>query len=220
MTRLLLLRMTFAPASPNSLAPVAPARRRVLRIALATACLPALSVVAACSRPAGYEGIDLAGASFATDFRLKDPDGKERTLADFAGKTVMVFFGFTQCPDICPTALARAVEMRGLMGDDGKQVQVLFITIDPDRDTPEVLKAYTEAFDPSFLGLRGDDAQTRAVADGFKVFYAKVPTGSSYTMDHTSLTYVFDPKGKLRLALRHDQSAQQCASDIKKMLAA
>ncbi|WP_420225138.1 SCO family protein [Pigmentiphaga litoralis] len=194
-------------------------RRRVLRTALAATLLPSLAALAACSRKAEYHGIDLSQATFATDFKLQDPAGKERTLADFPGKAVMVFFGFTQCPDVCPTALARAVEMRGIMGADADKVQVIFITIDPERDTPEVLKAYTEAFDPTFVGLRGDLTETKATADAFKVFYQKVPTGTSYTMDHTSLTYVFDQKGKLRLALRHDQSAQECASDIKTLMA-
>ena len=199
--------------------PLPVTRRRVLRTALAATLLPSLAaLLAACAKKVEYHGIDLSQATFATDFKLKDPAGKERTLADFPNKVVMVFFGFTQCPDVCPTALARAVEMRGIMGADADKVQVVFITIDPERDTPEILKAYTEAFDPTFLGLRGDLAETKATADAFKVFYQKVPTGSSYTMDHTSLTYVFDQKGKLRLALRHDQSAQECASDIKTLM--
>jgi protein SCO1/2 len=195
------------------------ARRRVLRTALAATMLPSLAALAACSKKVEYHGIDLSQATFATGFKLKDPEGRDRTLADFPNQAVMVFFGFTQCPDVCPTALARAVEMRGIMGADAGKVQVVFITIDPERDTPEILKAYTEAFDPTFLGLRGDLAETKATADAFKVFYQKVPTGSSYTMDHTSLSYVFDQKGKLRLALRHDQSAQECASDIKTLMA-
>ena len=194
-------------------------RRRVLRTALAATLLPSLAALAACSKKVEYHGIDLSQATFATDFKLKDPAGKERTLADFPNKVVMVFFGFTQCPDVCPTALARAVEMRGIMGADADKVQVVFITIDPERDTPEILKAYTEAFDPTFLGLRGDLTETKATADAFKVFYQKVPTGSSYTMDHTSLSYLYDTNGKLRVLLRHEQSAQECVEDIRQVMA-
>lgn len=165
-----------------------------------------------------YHGIDLTGAAYATDFRLYDPDGQERTLADFRGNAVLIFFGFTQCPDVCPTALARAVEVKQLLGVDGERLQTLFITIDPERDTPEVLKAYTAAFDPSFIGLSGDMQRIAEVAKDFKVYYKKVPTGASYTMDHTSLSYVYDAQGKLRLALRHQQTAQEFADDIRMLL--
>src|SRR5260221_75408 len=155
---------------------------------------------------------------YATDIRLSDPDGNERTLADFRGKAILVFFGFTQCPDVCPTALARAAEVKRLLGPDGERFQTLFVTVDPERDTPEVLKAYTAAFDPSFIGLYGDLERTAQIAKDFKVYYKKMPTGSSYTMDHTSLSYVYDPLGKLRLALRHEQPAQDYADDIRKLL--
>lgn len=165
-----------------------------------------------------YHGIDLTGAAYATDFRLYDPDGKERTLADFRGNAVLIFFGFTQCPDVCPTALARAVEVKQLLGTDGERLQTLFVTIDPERDTPEVLKAYTAAFAPSFVGLSGDMQRIAEVAKDFKVYYKKVPTGASYTMDHTSLSYVYDTQEKLRLALRHQQTAQEFADDIRMLL--
>ncbi|KAI5932394.1 Protein SCO2 [Manis javanica] len=131
-----------------------------------------------------YKGVDLTGATYATDIRLPDPDGNERTLADFRGKAILVFFGFTQCPDVCPTALARAAEVKRLLGPDGERFQTLFVTVDPERDTPEVLKAYTAAFDPSFIGLYGDLERTAQIAKDFKVYYKKMPTGSSYTMDH------------------------------------
>lgn len=162
--------------------------------------------LAACDSktPVAYHGIDLTGATYAMDLRLSDPDGKERTLADFRGKAVLIFFGFTQCPDVCPTALTRAAEVKRLLGTDGDRFQALFITVDPERDTPEVLKAYTAAFDPSFIGLYGDAQRTAETAKDFKVYYKKVPTGASYTMDHTSLSYVYDSQGKLRLALRHE----------------
>ncbi|BDR10928.1 SCO family protein [Comamonas thiooxydans] len=191
-------------------------RRRIL---LVVAALGAIAL-AACERKssAAYHGIDLTGATYATDFRLTDPDGKERTLAGFRGKAILIFFGFTQCPDVCPTALARAAEVKRLLGPDGERFQTLFVTVDPERDTPEVLKAYTAAFDPSFIGLYGDLERTAQIAKDFKVYYKKVPTGASYTMDHTSLSYVYDPQGKLRLALRHEQPAQDYADDIRRLL--
>jgi protein SCO1/2 len=164
-------------------------------------------------------GADLSGSDFGRDFRLTDPDGKERRLADFQGKAVMVFFGFTQCPDICPTALFRATEVKRLLGADADAFQVIFITIDPERDTPEVLRQYVSAFDPSFLGLYGDTHRTHETATEFKVFYQKVPTGGSYTMDHTTVSFVFDAEGKLRLALGHGLSAQECADDIRHVIA-
>ncbi len=167
----------------------------------------------------GFRGIDLTGAPYGRDFRLTDADGRERTLADYKGKAVLLYFGFVQCPDVCPTALIRAAEVKKLLGADGDKLQVIFITVDPERDTPEVIKAYTAAFDPSFVGLYGDAQRTRATADEFKVYYRAVPTGSSYTMDHSALSYVFDPQGRLRLALRHEQKADDYAHDIRLILA-
>ncbi len=166
----------------------------------------------------GFRGIDLTGAPYGRDFRLTDADGRERTLADYKGKAVLLYFGFTQCPDVCPTALIRAAEVRKLLGADGDKLQVIFITVDPARDTPEVIKAYTAAFDPSFIGLYGDAKRTRETADEFKVYYKQVPTGSSYTMDHSALSYVFDPQGRLRLAMRHEQTAADYAHDIRQVL--
>jgi protein SCO1/2 len=194
-----------------------PPRRRALLAASAAAFS---LLVAACSRsgPEAFHGIDLTGADYAKDFRLTDPDGKERTLADFRGKAVLVFFGFTQCPDVCPTALATAAEAKRLLGADGDRLQVIFVTIDPERDTPEVLRSYAAAFDPGFIGLYGDAERLERTAKDFKVFYNKVPTGSSYTMDHTALTYAYDPQGRLRLALRHGQTAEQYAADLRRLL--
>jgi protein SCO1/2 len=186
---------------------------------LAGGGLAALSL-AGCDKvlPASFNGVDITGANYAQDFRLTDPDGHERTLADFKGKAVMLFFGFTQCPDVCPTALVRAAEIRKMLGADGERLQVIFVTVDPERDSPVVLKAYTQAFDPSFIGLYGDLQKTGETAKAFKVFYKKVPTGSSYTMDHSAFSYVFDPQGKIRLVLRHEQGAQECADDLRKIL--
>ncbi len=191
-------------------------RRAVL---LSGGALSAL-VVAGCDgkKPASYHGVDITGADYGRDFRLRDPDGRERTLADFQGKAVMMFFGFTQCPDVCPTALVRAADVKRLLGEDGGRLQVIFVTVDPERDTPEVLRAYTAAFDPSFLGLYGDTPRTAETAKEFKVYFRKVPTGASYTMNHSALSYVFDPAGKLRLVLRHEQPAQDCAADLRQIL--
>lgn len=167
-----------------------------------------------------YFGSDVTGASFGREFRLSDPEGRERTLADFRGRYVMLFFGFTQCPDVCPTALARAAEVRKQLGDDGGKVQVIFVTIDPERDTPALLRQYTQAFDSSFLGLRGDAVATRKVAEEFHAFYQKVSTGGSYTMDHSAVTYVFDPMGRLRLLMRHDQPVAQYVTDLRTLMKA
>ncbi len=167
---------------------------------------------------ASFRGMDITGASYGRDFRLRDPDGRERTLADFRGKAVLLYFGFTQCPDVCPTALSRAVEARRLLGPEGERLQVIFVTLDPERDAATVLRDYTAAFDPTFLGLSGDPQATRESADDFKVYYRKVPTGGSYTMDHSTLSYAFDPQGRLRLALRHEQNAQDYAHDLRLLL--
>ncbi|MGN8078675.1 MULTISPECIES: SCO family protein [Variovorax] len=196
-----------------------PTRRRLL---LCAGGLAAVASLAGCDRllPERFNGVDITGANYAQDFRLTDADGRERTLADFKGKAVMMFFGFTQCPDVCPTALVRAAEIRKMLGADGDRLQVIFVTVDPERDSPVVLKAYTQAFDPSFIGLYGDMQRTSQTAKDFKVFYRKVPTGSSYTMDHSAFSYVFDPKGKIRIVLRHEQSAQECADDLRRLLRA
>ncbi len=191
---------------------------------LSVLCAAMLTVgLTACGKSqAGLQdvhGIDLSGASFGDGFQLKDPDGRVRTLEDFKGKVVLMFFGFTQCPDVCPTALVNAAQIKSLLGADGDKLQVLFITVDPERDTPEVLREYTQAFDPSFLGLYGTEEETAAVAKAYRVYYAKVPTGNSYTMEHTALTYVFDRNGKLRIALRHEQTPEQSAEDLRKVLA-
>lgn len=165
-----------------------------------------------------FKGLDITGAPYGKDFNLTDHNGQARTLADFKGQVVMLYFGFVQCPDVCPTALSRAVETKRLLGADGERLQVLFVTVDPERDTAPVLKAYMAAFDPSFLALSGDLQRTHDTADSFKAYYKKVPTGGSYTMDHSALSYLFDPTGVLRVALRHEQTAQDYAHDIALLL--
>jgi len=195
--------------------------RRALLAALGATALT--FSVAACGKSEAslqdINGIDLSGATFGDGFSLKDPEGNVRTLADFKGKVVLMFFGFTQCPDVCPTALLNATEIKSLLGPQGDDIQVIFITVDPERDTPEVLGEYTKAFDPSFLSLYGSLEETASVAKAYRVYYAKVPTGDSYTMEHTALTYVFDRNNKLRMALRHEQTPEQSAEDLRKVLA-
>ena len=193
-------------------------KRRMVLTALAAATA-LLATGCGDKRLDDIHGMPLTGTKMGASFELTDPQGNTRTLSDFKGKVTLVFFGFTQCPDVCPTALLRAVEAKRMLGEDGDRLQVVFITLDPERDTPEVLNAYVTAFDPSFLGLYGSLEQTKKTAQDFKVYYAKVPTGSSYTLDHTALSYVYDADGGLRLALRHTQSAEEFASDIGKVMA-
>jgi len=170
-----------------------------LGLALATAALCSCTG----SGPS-FKNTDITGADYGKELTLTDHTGKTRTLADFRGKVVVVFFGYTHCPDVCPTTLAELKVAREQLGDDGKRVQVLFVTVDPERDTRELLAIYVPAFDPSFLGLYGDATETARVAKEFKVFYQKAPgkTPGSYTVDHTSGSYVFDPQGRLRLLVR------------------
>jgi protein SCO1/2 len=165
-----------------------------------------------------FHGMDISGASYGQAFSLQDPDGKTRTLAEFKGKVVLLFFGFTQCPDVCPTALTRAALVKQILGRDADKLQVIFVTLDPERDSAALLKNYTAAFDADFLGLRSTLAELPALAQAFKITYKKVPTGSSYTMDHTALSYVYDLKGHIRLAIRHDQPADQLARDVRVLL--
>lgn len=189
---------------------------------LALAVLVFAGLLSACSRTEPLKdinGLSLAQAEMGRDFNLTDAQGKRVSLADFKGKVLVLFFGFVQCPDVCPTSLLRASQVQSLLGADGERVQVAFITVDPERDTPEILRAYTTAFDPSFMALTGTPEEIARTAKEFKVFYQKVPTGSSYTIDHTALSYVYDTQGKLQMALRHEQTAEEVASDLRKVLA-
>jgi protein SCO1 len=179
--------------------------------------------LAACSgggKPA-FKNTDITGATYARGFELVDPDGAKRTLAEFKGRVTTVFFGFTHCPDVCPTTLAEMKAVIAALGPAGKDVQVLFVTVDPERDTAELLKNYVTAFDPSFIGLRGSPEQIAAVAKEFKVFYQKSPSKTNpgqYTVDHTAGTYVFDRQGRIRLFVRHAQGVETLASDLKILL--
>jgi len=170
----------------------------------------------------GFKAIDITGAEYGSKLSLPDQNGQVRTLADFKGKLTVVFFGYTQCPDVCPTTMAELAQVKKALGKDGERVQGVFITVDPERDTPELLKAYMTGFDPSFIALRGTPEQTAATAKDFKVFYAKVPGKSegSYTMDHTAGSYIFDATGKLRLFTRYGSGAEALTADLKTLLAA
>ncbi|MDT9001219.1 SCO family protein [Paucibacter sp. APW11] len=172
------------------------------------------------AKPA-YKGVDLSGASYASTLNLPDIDGKPRSLGDFKGKIVVVFFGYTQCPDVCPTTMAELAQVKKALGADGERVQGLFVTIDPERDTAELLRAYLASFDPSFVALRGSAEQLKEAAREFKVYYAKVPgkTEDSYTMDHTAASFVFDAQGRVRLFERYGAGAQALMDDIKLLLA-
>ncbi len=167
-----------------------------------------------------FTAIDITGSNFGLDFALNDHNGQSRSLQDFRGKIVMMFFGYTQCPDVCPTSMLEMVEIKKLLGKDGDRLQALFVTIDPERDKPDMLKAYVEAFDPSFLALVPTPEKLAALAKEFKVYYKKVdgPTPTSYTMDHTAGSYVYDAQGKLRLFVRYGTSAALTASDLRQLL--
>ncbi|MFN7570873.1 MAG: SCO family protein [Betaproteobacteria bacterium] len=189
-------------------------RRRLL------AALAALPLVA-CERVAPkFNSVDITGADYARDFALTDVQGQRRTLAGFRGKVVVVFFGFAQCPDVCPGTLSQLAEIKRRLGADGDKLQAVFITVDPERDTPAVLAQYVPAFDPSFIGLYGTPEETAKVAKDFKVFYQKVAgkTPTSYTIDHTAGSYVFDKEGRVRLFVRHGQPLEATQADIKQLL--
>lgn len=161
---------------------------------------------------------DVTGSPYGRDFRVTDQDGKAEALSDFRGKVVMLVFGYTQCPDVCPTVLARAAEVREKLGPDASRLQVIFFTVDPERDTPSRLRTYVSSFDLSFIAISTNALQTRQVADEFHVQYRKVPTSESYTVDHTALSYLFDPEGHLRLTVRYDFSPNQVVNDVRKLL--
>ena len=169
---------------------------------------------------AKFNGVDITGADYARDFSLSDQQGQTRTMKDFQGKIVAVFFGFAQCPDVCPTTMAEMAEVRKLLGPDGDKLQVLFITVDPERDRAEVMKAYMANFDATFLALLPSPEQLAAVAKEFKVYYKRVDgsTSGTYSMDHTAGTYIFDTQGRVRLFSRYGGGAQALVADIKRLL--
>jgi protein SCO1 len=193
------------------------------RFLLALAAVGALALPG-CERaapPHRFNAIDLTGASYAQGFNLPDFNGKPRTLADFKGKVTVVFFGYTQCPDACPTTMAELSGILKTLGPDASRVQVVFITVDPSRDTAALLKNYVTNFRPDFLALRGDEAQTQQVIRDFKVVAEKVPgkTADSYTIDHTAGTYIFDPMGRIRLFASQSLDPTMLTADIQALLA-
>ena len=168
-----------------------------------------------------FANTDITGLDYAKGFALTDHNGKPRTLADFKGKVVVVFFGYTQCPDVCPTTLSELAGIKKALGSEAERLQVIFITLDPQRDTPELMAGFVPAFDSSFLGLWGEQAVIDKVAKDFKVFAQKVPSkdSKSYTIDHTAGSYVFDDKGRIRLFVRHGQGGDGLQNDLQRLLA-
>ena len=192
------------------------------RLLILLACLMAL---AGCDRiqtpKTAFFNTDITGLDYAKDFSLADQNGQQRTLADFKGKVVFIFFGYTHCPDVCPTTLSEMAGIKKALGPDAERLQVLFITLDPERDTPDLLSSFVPAFDPSFIGLTSDQATIDKVAKDFKVFAQKVPgkDGKSYTIDHTAGSYVFDQQGRIRLFVRQGQPGDALLKDLKQLLA-
>lgn len=187
-----------------------------------TVFLALLSAALSACSPSGpkFNNADITGADYGKDFSLTDHTGRPRTLADFRGKVVLLFFGYTRCPDVCPTTLGELKLALKQLGEDAKRVQVLFITLDPERDTASLLAQYVPAFDPGFLGMYGDVQTTVKTAKDFKVFFQKVPGSQpdNYTMDHTAGSYVFDPQGRLRLFVRHGGRIDPLAADLRTLL--
>ena len=191
-------------------------RRQFLLLCLA---LPFLAACGETGKPA-FHGTDITGATFGKDFHLADSTGKQRSLADFRGKAVTLFFGYTQCPDVCPTNLTTMAQVMKSLGPEADRVQVLFVTVDPERDTPQLLGQYVPAFDKRFLGLYADAAATAETAREFKVFYQKQKGSApgSYTVDHTAGTYVYDPRGRLRLLEKHGETVENLTADLRMLL--
>ena len=183
--------------------------------------LASATLLAGCEpgKPA-FKGVDITGADYAQGFELSDQHGQVRTLQDFAGKVVIVFFGFTQCPDVCPTSMQELAEVKRLLGADGDRLQGVFVTLDPERDTAELLKAYMDSFDPGFVALRPSPEQLPQVAKAFKIYYKRVEgkTPTSYTLDHSAGSYTFDPRGRVRLYNRYGSGAQALADDARLLL--
>ena len=192
-------------------------RRVVMRIGLGAIAL----LLAACNpSKLSFSSVDVTGADYAKGFELSDHNGQARHLSDFAGKVVVVFFGYTQCPDVCPATMIELAQVKKLLGADGERLQALFVTLDPERDTPELLKAYMVNFDPMFLALRPTLEQLPVLAKDFKIYYKKVAGKSAdgYTMDHSAGSYIFDTKGQLRLFTRYGSGAPVLAADIALLL--
>nr|WP_242612695.1 SCO family protein [Corticibacter populi] len=195
-------------------------RRQLLALTLAGAA--ALGLAACRQEPAkpSFHSVDISGASYAKDWHMPDANGQPRSLADFAGKAVYVFFGFAQCPDVCPTTMLEMAEVKQALGADGDRLQIVFVTVDPERDTPEIMRAYIGSFDPDAVALVGSPEQVAAMAKDFKVFYQKVPgpSESTYTIDHSAGGYLYDPQGQLRLYVKYGTPMDQLTADIRTLL--
>ena len=193
----------------------------IRRIGVVLTALLALLALQGCNldKPS-FKGVDITGAEYAKDFALADQNGQTRSVRDFAGKLVVVFFGYTQCPDVCPTTLQELQEVKRLLGPEGDKLQAVFITVDPERDTQDLLKAYMASFDPSFIALRPTVEQLQPLLRDFKIYAKKVEgkTPTSYTMDHSAQSYFYDPRGRLRLYNRYGSGAQVLAEDAKLLL--
>lgn len=204
--------------------PLDPSRRRLLLGASVGASALALSgcdqLNALWAPKVTFKGVDITGTGYGKQFVMPDLAGQPRRIADFPGKVLVVFFGYTQCPDVCPTTLAELAQVKKALGAEGDRIQGIFVSVDPERDQPDMLKAYVTGFDPSFIALRGTTEQTAAGAKDFKVFYAKVPgqTPGSYTIDHTAGSYLFDAKGQLRVFTRYGAGAEALTADLKQLL--
>jgi protein SCO1 len=190
----------------------------LLRCLSITIC--SLALLAGCDGGPKFKSTDITGADYGSALELPDASGRVRRLADFRGKAVVVFFGFTHCPDVCPTTLADMAGVMKQLGPDAERVQMLFITVDPERDTPQDVANYVQAFDPRFIALRGDPASTQRTAKDFKIFYEKRKEGDSYTVDHSAQSYVFDPQGRLRLLVRPQAIATDLPDDLRTLLKA
>ncbi len=197
-------------------------KRQTLQRLAACALLAGSAVLlGACSESkASFSSVDITGADYAKGFELTDHNGKVRHLTDFNGKVVLMFFGYTQCPDVCPTTMTEMLEIKKALGADGERLQVLFVTVDPERDTPALLKAYMENFDPSFLALRTTAEKLVELAKDYKIYYKKAEgkTPTSYSMDHSAGSYLYDPKGQLRLFTRYGSPKEALTKDIQTLL--
>ncbi|PAT34299.1 SCO family protein [Vandammella animalimorsus] len=200
--------------------PVRALRSRLLAAALVGAALLGLAGCTGSEPAAKFHTLDISGVDYAKGFSMPDAHGQQRSLADFAGKVVFVYFGFAQCPDICPTTMLEMAEVKKLLGEDGDKLQIVFVTVDPERDTPEVMRAYMESFDPQAVALVGSAEQVAAMARDFKVFYEKKPgsTPDTYTIDHSASGYMYDPQGRLRLYVRYGTPVDQIAADVRQLL--
>ena len=196
-------------------------RNAIKLIAVGALSISAAAILTGCSkdRPE-FRGVDITGADYARDFQLTDHNGQQRSLKDFAGKVVVVFFGFTQCPDVCPTSMQELADVRQQLGKDGDRLQGIFVTVDPERDQLALLKAYMQNFDPGFLALRPTPEQLPALAKDYKIYYKKVEgkTPTSYTMDHSAGSYVYDPQGRLRVYQRYGSGTEALAADVRALL--